>query len=114
MDKSKEKKETEKKEEDNDDDLKLEKPSYTYWKRESDKAADHTKFSPQLANPNNKEESNGNKVGSVWNKAGTWEEKKINKNQIEEFFNTKIKESEIVIKNAFKLSNFSGYTGDVK
>ena len=32
---------------DGEDDIKLEKPSYTYWKRDSDKQADHTGFMPQ-------------------------------------------------------------------
>ena len=53
----------------------IEKPSYTYWKRESDIKADHKGFTPQQTNQ--KVDENPNKIGSAWNKAGTWEEKKI-------------------------------------
>ena len=68
MDKDKERKDSKDNEED------IEKPSYTYWKRESDKNADHKGFTPQQTNQ--KLDENPNKIGSAWNKAGTWEEKK--------------------------------------
>ena len=51
---------------------------------------------------------------SAWNTAGTWEEKKLNKNQVEEYFNKKMKETPFEYKNAFKLSNISGFSGDVR
>ena len=63
-----------------DDDIKIEKPSYTYWKRDSDMNADHTGFQPQPTNEH--PEHNTNKIGGAWNKAGTWEEKKLHKTQI--------------------------------
>ncbi len=49
-----------------------EKPSYTYWKRESDKPFSN-EFQPQKSNNlNSQENSNQSTVGSAWNKAGTW------------------------------------------
>ena len=46
-----------------DDDIKIEKPSYTYWKRDSDMNADHTGFQPQPTNEH--PENNTNKIGST-------------------------------------------------
>jgi hypothetical protein len=50
------------------------KPSYTYWKRESDKPFSN-EFTPQksdLSIENDSKLDNNNKAGSAWNKAGTW------------------------------------------
>ena len=44
------------------------KPSYTYWKRESDKPFSN-EFIPQKSITTIE---NNNKAGSAWNKAGTW------------------------------------------
>lgn len=96
-----------------EEDPKLEKPSYTYWKRDSDKAADHTQFHPQPAAPIKESQPQVNKIASCWNKAGTWEEKKLNKNQVEEFFNGKMKETPFTYKDAFKLDKIHSYSGDV-
>lgn len=50
----------------------IDKPSYTYWKRESDKPFS-TEFQPQkLASLNSQQDTNQPTVGSAWNKAGTW------------------------------------------
>lgn len=50
----------------------IDKPSYTYWKRESDKPFS-TDFTPQKLNTTNTQiNSNQNSQGSAWNKAGTW------------------------------------------
>ena len=106
MDKDKERKDSKDNEED------IEKPSYTYWKRESDMNADHKGFSPQQTNQ--KIDENPNKIGSAWNKAGTWEEKKVTKKQLEEFFNEYIKNNKKNYKDAFYLDEFSSYSGDVK
>lgn len=94
-----------------DDDIKIEKPSYTYWKRDSDMNADHTGFQPQPTNEH--PEHNTNKIGSAWNKAGTWEEKKLHKTQIEDFLNDYIKKTPITYKDSFTLNNFSSFSGDV-
>ena len=97
-----------------DDDLN-EKPSYTYWKRESDIQADHKGFQPEKIKPNNEQNnSNNNNVGSVWNKAGTWEEKKITKKNLEEFFNNYIEKNKKIYKNSFSFENFSDFNGDVR
>jgi hypothetical protein len=99
-----------------DDELK-EKPSYTYWKRESDIQADHKGFSPEAIKSNkveNNNENNNNKIGSVWNKAGTWEEKKIPKNHLEDFFNKYIEKNKKIYKNSFSFENFSQFSGDVR
>ena len=89
----------------------IEKPSYTYWKRESDMKADHKGFTPQQTNQ--KVDENPNKIGSAWNKAGTWEEKKITKKQLEDFFNNYIKNNKKNYKEAFYFDEFSSYSGDV-
>ena len=92
--------------------------SYTYWKRESDLQADHKGFQPEkVANPTpatNPPKAQQNQLGSAWNKAGTWEEKKITKNQVESFFNEYIKKNKKEYKKAFYLDEFTNYSGDVK
>lgn len=90
----------------------IEKPSYTYWKRDSDVKADHKGFSPQQTNEKVDINTNTNKIGSAWNKAGTWEEKKITKKQIEDFFNDYVKKNKKIYKNSFYFEEFSGYSGD--
>ena len=91
--------------------------SYTYWKRESDLQADHKGFQPEkVTNPppqTNPSVSQQNNIGSAWNKAGTWEEKKVTKSQLESFFNDYITKNKKEYKNAFFLSEFSNYSGDV-
>ena len=90
--------------------------SYTYWKRESDIKADHKGFQPEkVTSPqpaNNPQETN--QMGSAWNKAGTWEEKKVMKKQLESFFNEYIAKNKKEYKNAFYLEEFSDYKGDVR
>ena len=108
-----EKKEKKENSSDNEEEEKIEKTSYTYWKRDSDKAADHTQFHPQPATKPQESQPEVNKIASAWNKAGTWEEKKLNKNQVEEFFNEKAKNNPMIYKDSFKISSFSGYSGDV-
>jgi hypothetical protein len=90
----------------------IEKPSYTYWKRDSDVKADHKGFSPQQTNEKVDINTNTNKIGSAWNKAGTWEEKKLTKKQIEDFFNDYVKKNKKIYKNSFYFEEFSGYSGD--
>ncbi len=90
----------------------IEKPSYTYWKRESDMNADHKGFSPQKTNQ--KIDENPNKIGSAWNKAGTWEEKKITKKQLEDFFNNYIEKNKKNYKDSFFFEEFNSYSGDVR
>ena len=90
----------------------IEKPSYTYWKRDSDVKADHKGFSPQQTNEKVDINTNTNKIGSAWNKAGTWEEKKVTKKQIEDFFNDYVKKNKKIYKNSFYFEEFSGYSGD--
>jgi len=90
--------------------------SYTYWKRESDLQADHKGFqpekvtSPQVAQNTQPQK---NQIGSAWNQAGTWEEKKVTKNQLESFFNEYITKNKKEYKKAFYLNQFSNYSGDV-
>ena len=67
----------------------LEKPSYTYWKRESDIIADHSGFQPLKASEIPQQKKNF--LGSAWNQGGTWEEKRILKQPLETFFNDYIK-----------------------
>jgi len=89
--------------------------SYTYWKRESDLQADHKGFQPEkVTNPqpiNNNQSQN--QLGSAWNQAGTWEEKKITKNVLESFFNEYISKNKKEYKDSFFLDEFSNYSGDV-
>ena len=73
--------------------------------------ADHKGFTPQQTNQ--KVDENPNKIGSAWNKAGTWEEKKITKKQLEDFFNNYIKNNKKNYKDAFYFDEFSSYSGDV-
>ena len=90
--------------------------SYTYWKRESDLQADHKGFQPEkVSSPKAIQNSQPqtNQIGSAWNQAGTWEEKKVTKSQLETFFNEYITKNKKEYKKAFYLSEFSGYSGDV-
>lgn len=93
---------------------KIDKPSYTYWKREHDKPFSND-FAPQKSNPVVSETTNqtGN-YGSAWNKAGTWEEKHLNKNQFEDFFNQSIKKNKLNINDYCILDGVSSYSGDVR
>jgi hypothetical protein len=105
---SKEDKKKDKKDEDE-----IGEVSYTYWKRDSDIKADHIGFQPQAtATPVNINQ-NDNRVGSAWNKAGTWEEKTITKNQFESFFNDYIKNNKKEYKDVFVFDEISGYSGEV-
>ena len=91
--------------------------SYTYWKRESDLQADHKGFQPEKVSnppPENNNQNQQNQIGSAWNKAGTWEEKKVTKSQLESFFNEYIKKNKKEYKNAFFFDEFSNYSGDVR
>ena len=90
--------------------------SYTYWKRESDLQADHKGFQPEkVTEPQvvNNNQPQQNQIGSAWNNAGTWEEKKVTKAQLESFFNDYISKNKKEYKNAFTLDEFSNYKGDV-
>ncbi len=90
----------------------LQNISYTYWKRDSDKNS-LNEYNPQKRNTNAIEESSKNHLGSVWNKAGTWEEKHLTKIQVEEFLNSKLSEKSLKIENSIKLDKISSYIGDV-
>ena len=111
----KDKKESKDKKERKGTDEELGEVSYTYWKRESDIQADHKGFQPEKVTtqpvPENPQPQT-NQIGSAWNKAGTWEEKKLNKSQIESFFNEYINKNKKEYKSAFFLSEFSNYSGD--
>ena len=72
---------------------------------------EHKGFIPPQTNQ--KVDENPNKIGSAWNKAGTWEEKKITKKQLEDFFNNYIKNNKKNYKDAFYFDEFSSYSGDV-
>ena len=90
--------------------------SYTYWKRESDLQADHKGFQPEkVTSPQVAQniQQPKNQIGSAWNQAGTWEEKKVTKNQLESFFNEYIAKNKKEYKKAFYLNQFSNYSGDV-
>ena len=90
--------------------------SYTYWKRESDLQADHKGFQPEKVSspPVTKDPpAQKNQIGSAWNQAGTWEEKKVTKSQLESFFNEYISKNKKEYKKAFFFSEFSNYSGDV-
>ena len=87
--------------------------SYTYWKRDSDIKADHKGFQPQAVSTNPQPiPQNQNQIGSAWNKAGTWEEKKVTKKQLENFFNEYISKNKKEYKDTFKMEEFSNYSGD--
>jgi hypothetical protein len=53
-----------------DEEHDINKPSYTYWKRDGDKSEAH-EFKPQKSDTNT-DGNNANSYGSVWNQAGTW------------------------------------------
>ena len=111
-----EKKDDKEKKERKGTDDELGEVSYTYWKRESDLQADHKGFQPEkVTNPQpaNNNPPQSNQIGSAWNKAGTWEEKKVTKNQLESFFNDYIKKNNKEYKKAFTFEEFSNYSGDV-
>ena len=112
----KDKKEPKEKKERKGTDEELGEVSYTYWKRESDIQADHKGFQPEKVTSQQVVENTQpqtNQIGSAWNKAGTWEEKKVNKTQIESFFNEYITKNKKEYKSAFFLSEFYNYSGDV-
>ena len=96
----------------------MEKVSYTYWKRESDNPFSN-EFKPQKSDTNLDENKpiQTNTTGvtaSAWNTAGTWEEKHLNKNKLEQFLNNGLHDKNLVFQNSFIIENFTGYTGDVK
>jgi hypothetical protein len=91
----------------------IEKASYTYWKRESDKPFSN-EFKPQKSDPNLSENSqNSGNFGSAWNRAGTWEEKHLTKIQLEEFFNKSLKNKIRVLGDSLSFTKISNYSGDV-
>ena len=93
-----------------EEEIKIEKPSYTYWKRESDKPFSND-FKPQISQPVVVENTNTH-VGSAWNKAGTWEEKHLTKNQLENFFAESLK-NKSPFADTFAIEKITSYTGDV-
>ena len=95
------------------DDEDIGEVSYTYWKRDSDIKADHKGFQPQATPTPVNIEQNTNNAGSAWNQAGTWEEKKVTKAQLESFFNEYISKNKKEYKKAFFFEQFSNYSGDV-
>lgn len=105
-------KDNKRKESDNDDET-IEKPSYTYWKRDDLKNAKPHPQPQPITQPVEEKNTNGNKVASAWNKAGTWEEKRLKKNQIEDFFNQAIKVKPISIKDSIQIEQFNDISGDV-
>ncbi len=116
MSDDKDKKDSKEKKERKGTDEELGEVSYTYWKRESDIQADHKGFQPEkVTSPpqNVQAQPQNNQIGSAWNQAGTWEEKKVTKSQLESFFNEYITKNKKEYKNAFFLSEFSNYSGDV-
>ena len=116
-DKGEDKKSDKEKKERKGTDEELGEVSYTYWKRESDLQADHKGFQPEKVTnppPSNNNQNLQNQIGSAWNKAGTWEEKKVTKNQLEAFFNEYIKKNKKEYKDAFFMDEFSNYSGDVR
>jgi hypothetical protein len=50
--------------------------------------------------------------GSAWNQAGTWEEKHLKQNQVEDFFNNIIKRDNVKFGD-YKVKDISNYSGDV-
>ena len=92
----------------------LENISYTYWKRESDNPFSK-EFNPQKnENPIIEDNINKNSLfGSIWNKAGTWEEKHLIKTQVEDFITKRLSDSNSKIANSFILEKISSFSGDV-
>lgn len=92
----------------------LEKPSYTYWKREHDKPFSE-EFKP-IKNDKIEDQKTDSSThhGSAWNKAGTWEEKHIPKTQFEEFFSESLKRRNEIFKSTFTPVKIFDYSGDVK
>lgn len=107
----KEKQDKKSKEGSDNEDETIEKPSYTYWKRDDLKNSQPHPQPQPINQP--VEDTNTNKVASAWNKAGTWEEKRLKKNQIEDFFNESIKAKPILIKDSIQLEHFNDISGDV-
>lgn len=96
---------------DQDEKHDINNPGYGYWKRESD-LADRDKFIPkQIELKNELTLDNKKSLGSVWNTAGTWEEKHYKKSQIEDFFNQNIKNKKV--DNSLQLLSVKNYSGDV-
>jgi hypothetical protein len=93
----------------------IEKPSYTYWKRESDTPFSEN-FKPQKSDSNlsDSSQNSSNNFGSAWNRAGTWEEKHLTKTQIEEFFNKSLKNKCRSIGDSLVIEKISNYSGDVR
>ena len=93
----------------------VEKPSYTYWKRESDTPFSND-FKPQKSETvlsDNTKISSGNANASVWNTAGTWEEKHLTKTQLEDFFNESLKKNQN-FNDTFVIDQITSYSGDVR
>jgi hypothetical protein len=93
----------------------IEKPSYTYWKRESDNPFS-SEFVPTKNDTTVEDKSQSttvNAYGSAWNKAGTWEEKHLGKSQVEDFLNQTAADLNTTFNNFFKIDNFESYSGDV-
>ena len=93
----------------------IEKPSYTYWKRESDTPFSND-FKPQKSETvlsDNTKTSSGNAYGSVWNTAGTWEEKHLSKTHLQDFFNESLKKYQN-FDDTFKIGQITSYSGDVR
>jgi hypothetical protein len=90
----------------------LDKPSYTYWKRESDKPFSE-EFKPQNSDSQIAENSIVPAVRSAWNNAQTWEEKHLTKTQFEDYFNNLINTKNVNFKDTFTLEGVSSYSGDV-
>jgi hypothetical protein len=93
----------------------LEKPSYTYWKRESDNPFSDS-FKPQKSDSNlsDNSQNSANNFGSAWNRAGTWEEKHLTKTQIEDFFNKSLKHNSRTFGDSLLIEKISNYSGDVR
>ncbi len=92
----------------------MEKPSYTYWKRETDTPFSND-FKPQKSDSNVSEDtqnSAGN-FGSAWNRAGTWEEKHLTNIQLEEFFNKSLRNKTRLVGDSLSIDKVSSFTGDV-
>jgi len=99
----------------NDELENFEKPSYTYWKRESDNPFSN-EFKPSKSDPNLGGEINNSSIntyGSAWNKAGTWEEKHFTKIQIEDFFNQYLQTKKSKFDDCCVLDTITSYVGDV-